>query len=575
MELKSSTLFLLDLKDGDAEIVWKLAHSLDLQIQVLQRMGATAPYLMEQLGPWILDQIGASGLGVQLTGYQGTDESIETLFVGTHQTWLQAAMTQGISSFQDQDQCSPEVAPPIQGHPSTGLPTPTVFWTPLLIADDPIGILAAAFTELPPAPGAPILLEVVGQELNNLFYELRRARLRHNQVIEVGKRLMNKVLDEAIDHAISYVLDKTNLTGMVVTYCEDPHPPSSLCIRTYQGSVLIQKCYQGEETPLGQLFNQVAEPSVAMILEMAQLAGDALGPIHIELGFQEPLGRAMVCAATHTKTDITTTSELLEHLASALGRRIADYHKDRRYLQHFFAPQQVSRLLSVGDYQQTYLSPRLQEAAMLYVDINSFTKISECVLETPQEVGELIDHWSKGAVQVIFANGGVFDKMVGDCIIGLFGPPFDELSAAEKIAQAVRSALIINQYTRTLSGSVAVDKVCQSSAASGLAVAAAVGFGAVMVGTFGPNHNFTAFGPDMNNTARLQGLAGFSETLVMEKAYQILKAAKDQLLTDYDWGEIMAKPVKNVSEPLQYRRVSLKQGQGSDGRSRSDTGFKS
>ena len=64
----------------------------------------------------------------------------------------------------------------------------------------------------------------------------------------------------------------------------------------------------------------------------------------------------------------------------------------------------------------------------------------------------------------------------------------------------------------------------------------------------------------MNNAARLQGLAGFSETLVMEAAYQVLKTANDQLLTEYEWGELMAQSVKNVREPLQYRRVAPKVG---------------
>ena len=325
---------------------------------------------------------------------------------------------------------------------------------------------------------------------NNLFYEFRRARLRHHQVIEIGKRLKTKVLDDAIDHAIAYVVAQTHLTGMVVTYCEDTQPPSKLCIRTYKGEALVQKCYQGDHTALGQLFAHLPHPPISNILNTAQLIGDAIGPAFIEIGLQEQAGYTMVCAASPPQTNTTTILELLEHLANALGQRIVDYHKDRRYLQHFFTPGDVSHLLSVGDYQQTYLSPRLQEIAMLFVDINSFTKISECVLDTPQEIGELVDQWSNGVVQVIYAHGGVFDKMVGDCIIGLFGPPFNKLSAPEKIAQAIRSALTISHYTCTLSGSEVIDKVCNSPLASGLEVAAAVSYGPVMVGTFGPNNDF-------------------------------------------------------------------------------------
>ena len=56
--------------------------------------------------------------------------------------------------------------------------------------------------------------------------------------------------------------------------------------------------------------------------------------------------------------------ELLQHFAVALGQRLVDYHKDQRYLQQFFAPEIVSRLLQVRDYQSAYLTPRLRDVAM-------------------------------------------------------------------------------------------------------------------------------------------------------------------------------------------------------------------
>jgi class 3 adenylate cyclase len=253
----------------------------------------------------------------------------------------------------------------------------------------------------------------------------------------------------------------------------------------------------------------------------------------------------------------TANQELLEHLANALGQRLVDYHKDRRYLQHFFSPQDVSCLLSERNYQATYLTPALRQVAILYTDINSFTKISEQILETPQEVGQLVDYWAQGVVEILFAQGGMFDKMVGDCVIGLFGPPFYEDSPQRLVAQAVRAAVSINEYTQNLRGARVVDKICQSSLIPGLGVATGVNYGDVMVGTFGPNQDFTAFGRPMNNTARLQGVAGFRQTLVMDRAYQILQNGKDSLLSEYSWGDVMETQVKNVQDPLVYRSVSL------------------
>jgi len=86
----------------------------------------------------------------------------------------------------------------------------------------------------------------------------------------------------------------------------------------------------------------------------------------------------------------------------------------------------------------------------------------------------------------------------------------------------------------------------------GLGVATGVNHGTVMVGTFGPNNDFTAFGREMNNTARLQGVAGYREILVMESARKALKGSSHALDADLPWGDLCEASVKNVREPLRY-----------------------
>jgi len=189
------------------------------------------------------------------------------------------------------------------------------------------------------------------------------------------------------------------------------------------------------------------------------------------------------------------------------------------------------------------------------------------IFDSPDEVGNLIDYWSAGVMQILYDYQGVFDKMVGDCVIGLFGTPFDDDADALKLCHAVQAALAIQAYTADLTGSV-VDKVRRSDLIPGFGVATAVNFGSVMVGTFGPNHAFTAFGREMNNTARLQGVASFQEVLVMESAYQILvensqnlapELAQDlaqNLFKTWQWSDRLEARVKNVKDPLCFRRIS-------------------
>ena len=69
------------------------------------------------------------------------------------------------------------------------------------------------------------------------------------------------------------------------------------------------------------------------------------------------------------------------------------------------------------------------------------------------------------------------------------------------------------------------------------------------VGFFGPNDDYTAFSSGMNNTARLQGVAGAGEILCMERFVGVL--GETGRFSDPRHAE-----VKNVAEPLPYRALN-------------------
>ena len=70
------------------------------------------------------------------------------------------------------------------------------------------------------------------------------------------------------------------------------------------------------------------------------------------------------------------------------------------------------------------------------------------------------------------------------------------------------------------------------------------------VGLFGPNQDYTAFSSGMNQTARLQSLAGFREILVMEAAKRALPSRKD-----LRFEKAKSVKVKNVGRPLRYFKL--------------------
>jgi adenylate cyclase len=525
---------LLSLSGADAERAWRLAHGLDRKLEACQKDGDSASRTLERVAPWILDAIGADGLAVRLLGGDGESE---ILAFGAGGAGLEAYVAgEGLDESTD------------------GLRSRVV----IDVNDEPIGSMAASFKVIPPSPGGATLLEVAKEELDNLLYEIRRARFRHNQVIEIERRLKEHVLEQAIDQTALYLLAENGARGLIVAYTEETGDEPRRRCRAYLDGALALSAASGDGTALGALLGRDGTPEIAEAIAAAGLPLDHTATALIETGMAAAGEHGFIATTGPEASATGARAELLQHFAVALGQRLVDYHKDQRYLQQFFAPDVVSRLLRVRDYQTAYLTPRLRDVAMLFTDVTSFTKISEQVLSGPDEVGALIDYWSEGVVDIVFSHGGVFDKMVGDCVIGIFGTPFDDFTEAERVAHAIEAAFEIREYTGRLTGIPAVDTIRKSDLVPGLGVATGVNYGRTMVGTFGPNHAFTAFGREMNNTARLQGVATFQEIVVMKSARDVLAANGHPLDRSLEWGPIREQTVKNVKEPLRFYGFSAK-----------------
>jgi class 3 adenylate cyclase len=239
----------------------------------------------------------------------------------------------------------------------------------------------------------------------------------------------------------------------------------------------------------------------------------------------------------------TYDRELLAGFAGFVRQRVVDFNKEWRTLARSFRPEDVGRLLLEHDYTKTFLAPREAEVGILYVDISGFTSLSEKVLRSPAKVAELVEIWSREAVNLVWKHGGVFDKMVGDCVIGLFGPPFYDLAPADRLASALRCAVEIRDMTRNLPSRAGFEHLRNAD----LGVSTGVNLAPLFVGQFGPNDNFTGFSSGMNNTARLQGCAGKNEILVMEDA-----AARVAADAAFSFGPGRGAKVKNVADPLRF-----------------------
>lgn len=389
------------------------------------------------------------------------------------------------------------------------------------------------------------LLNTVCEVLDNYLFTIRAAREKHQLMMELGDALRHRVFADGLREAVRVLCKAAPVHKIALVYVAEDQAAQTVQAAVYEDgtSVLETMSVQGPRT------DKVRK------LAGAYLSGESQ-ELFKELGFTEYQEEVLINGITNSvivgKVIVTSKTgefstydrELLSGFAGFVRQRIVDFNKEWRSLAFSFRPDDVARLLGSDSYEQRYLAPREEVVGILYVDIAGFTRLSEQVLKTPSAVAALVEAWSHDAVDIVWKYGGVFDKMVGDCIIALFGPPFYDMPEAERLARALQCAKEIGEMTRALP----TREEFRHLAEVGVDVSTGVNLAPLFVGTFGPNANFTGFSSGMNNTARLQGCAGKGEILVMEEAIGKLADA-----SAFRFGDVKTAQVKNVADPLRFR----------------------
>jgi adenylate cyclase len=420
---------------------------------------------------------------------------------------------------------------------------------PLDVAGEWFGAagLAAPGLSEDAAPRLSALLEAGCEALDHFLYGLYAARERHRVMMALADALRHRVLEAGLSRAAGILARATPLDRLLIALAAEGDAPPQVLL--FEGARLaLDTLSPGAPPPLAAAVTREAKDylagrSRALLARFGLAAGREEALIN-GVARQEVVGRL---AAASAKGPLGTYDrELLAGFAGFIRQRVVDFGRERRRLSSSFRPGDVARLLREEDYEPRFLAPREAEVAILYADISGFTRVSERLLRSPSAVAALVEGWSREAVRLLWANGGAFDKMVGDCVIGLFGPPFYDEPPGEQLLRAIHTAKALREMTREFPSRPGLDALRQE----GLGVAIGVNLAPLFVGYFGPNTNFTGFSSGMNNTARLQGCARRDEILVMAEALARLPAGHDLA-----FGAERAAPVKNVAAPLRFRGV--------------------
>ncbi|HNW45677.1 MAG TPA: adenylate/guanylate cyclase domain-containing protein [Elusimicrobiales bacterium] len=427
---------------------------------------------------------------------------------------------------------------------------------PLDVAGRRVGTIAFGYRRAV-APGADYLacLDAVCEELDGALWGVHNAAVKQKLMERVTRCLTRSVLREAIDEAVLALHTEIPFRHLGLVYRnEDAAEGQRIQYRIYRGRRCV---HDSEQRPHKALSRAIAKMGINLLDPDRQVLRRLLG---IEGGVGFSLSGRAAGAGQLGKLVVevegglsTFGRDLMNIFANSISQRLIDYNRERRHMAKFFSPETVSELLQDPYYMRKHLSPRVKDIAILYVDINSFTKLCEKALLRPDRIGEFVDYWSEGAVRIAWRHGGVFDKMVGDCVIALFGPPFFRQSPAQCARAAALAACEIQAFTARMGRMPKYRGLAAKIKAKGLGVAAGINLCPAAVGLFGPNHDFTAFSSGMNQTARLQSKGGFREMLAMESVKEALQRAG--LAKGLRFTGPFEVEAKNVSKPLRYFRL--------------------
>jgi class 3 adenylate cyclase len=437
-----------------------------------------------------------------------------------------------------------------------------VYTTTLDVGDEILGTLSLAlglaFSEKGKLSKEWIehFAEAMAEQVDNLVYHVRESERQHRLAVHVQLCLETPVFEDGLDEAIHLLVKNLPIQQILFLYRNDHFlAPEKIAYRLYdekgENSANNFTCPHPELDPvLKTLRLDSLEGS-----DLPDSLNQGMGPEGemplVHAGRQQHImGRLIYWL--EEGAPITTVRAQAQILRSCVVQRLADYSKETRNLEKYFPPGAVLRLLREEDYDHRFLVPRLETIGILFADVSGFTALSETVLQDPRDTGKFIDLWSEGATRILMEHGGVMDKLIGDCVMGLFGPPFFEQSPAEMASSVCRAALEIRQFTREMMEAPEMAKLKQAlEKAGGLDVSTGVQIAPAAVGIFGPNRDYTAFGSGINNTARIQAVAKPGQTLALQGIVDALKG-QEELSQGLAFGESGEVKVKNVARPLVY-----------------------
>ncbi|GKT26283.1 hypothetical protein ADUPG1_013305 [Aduncisulcus paluster] len=206
--------------------------------------------------------------------------------------------------------------------------------------------------------------------------------------------------------------------------------------------------------------------------------------------------------------DIVGLTGVARQFIIAVWNRLmnAEQEKQKKIAQDIcvFLPKVIADELMNGSLAKRLGGQKIESSSILFADIVGFTRLSESL--QPENIISLVNAWFQALLPAVISEVGVVDKLLGDCIMALWGVPFPTLESA---ASAIRSGLQLQN--RAFEFSV------EHPGTPMLRLGVGINTGSVVAGNVGCSESrldYTVIGDTVNTASRIESNAPSGMVLV-------------------------------------------------------------
>lgn len=178
---------------------------------------------------------------------------------------------------------------------------------------------------------------------------------------------------------------------------------------------------------------------------------------------------------------------------------------------------------------------------VLFSDLRGFTTLSEGL--KPEELVLILNRYLHEMTDIVFEEGGVLDKYIGDAVMAFWNAPFDQ---ADHAMRSVRAAIKMKDKLRQMNEKKVFGENIE------LRVGIGMNTGDMVVGNIGGErrYDFTVIGDSVNTAARTEGLCKPYGVEIIVTEY-----TKAELDHSFTFRKLDRVAVKGKTEPMRIYEV--------------------